>query len=247
LRIYGTSDPAKGYLDLNGHNQTIALMQSGNADAKIFNSAVGTVSTLTIGYGNEQANRSCSFQLMDNQGTGGILALTKIITAPYLIAPAYTVLATNCAQELTGLCTYSGDTTVSGGSLILSSTAAVSPYSAYRLSTSNYALLKLNYAGSADVRQLWIDGVQQPNGVYGAGTPGIDPASTGTITVTGADPKIVFSRSGQTLTLSWAGPGYKLQFKKELSASVWCDYPAGTTSPVNVSIGSGSQYFRLSK
>ena len=175
-----------GALDLNGHDQTIALMTDGGGPAvKIYNSAVGTVATLTVGYGNEQANRNIGYQLMDNTGVGGIFALRKIITAPFLQGAT---LVTNCTQGLKDTCvaTYSGDTTVDGGTLNVQGPSAISPNSAYRLSTSNYANLWLNYSGDAPCRQLWINGVQQPNGTYGAGTPGIDPTSTGTITVTGA-------------------------------------------------------------
>ena len=232
LRIYGSADPTRGYLDLNGHNQTIALMQNGNADAKVFNSAVGTVSTLTFGYGNEQVARTASFQFMDNQGPGGILALTKI--------------GTNCIQALSGVNTYSGDTTVSEGILAFSTTTAVSSNSAVRLSTS--ATLRLTYDGTANVRQLWVNGVQQPNGVYGSGTPGIDPTSTGTLTVTGYSPvSLGASRSSNNLTFSWAGV-YKLQSKTNNIIGTWYDYAGGGLSPVSVPINpaNGSVYFRLS-
>jgi hypothetical protein len=106
----------------------------------------------------------------------------------------------------------------------------------------------LNYSGTAPVRQLWIDGVQQPNGEYGAGTPGINSASTGTITVTGYAPATLgFSQSGGSLTFSWQGV-YKLQAKTNDISSPWFDYPDGGTSPVNVIVdhAKGSMYFRLS-
>lgn len=242
LRIYS------GFLDLNGRNQTLALMQDGNSGGRIFNSGVGTVSTLTIGYGNELANRTCSFQLKDNEGTGGILALRKINTAPYVhwTGP----VMNSCTQTLSATCvaTYSGDTSVEGGSLILNGPSAVSPNSAYRLSTANFALLKLNYAGTANARQLWINGVQQPNGVYGAGTPGIDPTSPGTITITGFAPATLgASQSGNTLDFSWQGV-YKLQSKTNNIIGPWYDYPGGGTSPVNIPLDKtkASVFFRLS-
>lgn len=236
-------------LDLNGHNQTIALMTGGSSSAIIQNSATGTVATLTFGYGNEQNfGRNAPYTFQDSWGGGGVLALKKIITAPFPFPNVNpTTMATNCYQTLSGLCTYSGDTTVAGGKLILNAASAVSPNSAYRLSTNNYALLQLNYSGTAPARQLWINGVQQPNGVYGAGTPGIDPTSTGTITVTGADPTLTVSRAGNTLTLSWVGGGHKLQYAKNSLTGVWVDYPGGNISPVHVTIGSGAQYFRLSE
>lgn len=237
---------ANTFLDLNGHNQTIALMAG--STGKIFNSGAGTVSTLTIGYGNEQVfNRSSPTELRDNLGTGGRFALRKIITAPYVDGINAGNLATNCVQALTGLCTYSGDTTVEGGSLILGATQSVSPNSAYRLSTANYALLRLAYAGNANVRQLWINGVQQPNGVYGAGTAGIDPTSTGTITVTGYAPaSLGVSQAGNALTFSWPGV-YKLQTKTNDIQGPWFDYPGGSSSPVSVPVDQtkSAVYFRL--
>jgi hypothetical protein len=98
------------------------------------------------------------------------------------------------------------------------------------------------------VRQLWINGVQQPNGVYGAGTPGIDPTSTGTITVTGYAPlNLGASRIGNSIAFSWQGV-YKLQTQTNSITGPWFDYPGGGTSPVNVPVdmNQGSVFFRLS-
>jgi len=250
LRIYGPS-----HLDLNGRNQTIALMTSGDAGGKIYNSAAGTVSTLTIGYGNEQTARTAIMQFIDNPGTGGLLALKKVATGPGYIVPATGLPATNCAQTLSGVNTYSGDTTVEGGALIMATASAVSSNSVFRLFTvaqgqcpESSVSLVLSYAGTAPVRQLWINGVQRPNGVYGAGTPGIHPSSTGTLTVTGFAPvSLGVSQSGNTLTFSWAGV-YKLQTKTNNIIGPWFDYPSGGTSPVNVTVDrtKGSVFFRLS-
>jgi fibronectin-binding autotransporter adhesin len=226
LRIYGPS-----FLDLNGHNQTIALMQNGNADGKVFNSGVGTVSTLTFGYGNEESpSRNASFQFMDNQGTGGVLALTKI--------------GATCIQTLSGVNTYSGDTTVSEGTLAFATTTAVSPNSTFRLSTG--ATLALNYTGDAPVRQLFVDGVQKPRGTYGAETAPI--TGTGTITVMEDVPaSLGFAFSDGTLSFSWQG-AYKLQSATNNILGPWFDFPNGGTSPVNVTVdpSNGSVFFRLS-
>jgi autotransporter-associated beta strand protein len=250
MRVYGP-----GGLDLNGHNQTIALMTSGNAAARIYNSAACTVSTLTFGYGNEQvATRNAGMQFIDNLGTGGLLAMKKVATGPAYLVPGTLVPATNCTQTLSGVNTYSGDTTVAGGHLIFANATAVSSNSAFRLFTvaqgqcpDSSVSLVLNYADTAPVRQLWIDGVQQPNGVYGAGTPGINPNSTGTLTVTGYAPLALnFSQSGNSLTLSWEGV-YKLQAKTNNISGPWSDYPGCGLSPVTVPINpaTGQVYFRL--
>ena len=256
MRLYN------GVLDLNGHNQTVDLMTHGG-NGIIQNTAVGTVSTLTIGYGNEQVfSRYAAYTLQDSWGGGGVLALKKINTAPYpypVVGP--TTIASNCVQDLRGVCTYSGDTTLLGGGLILSAASAVSPNSAYRISTPNsYTLLTLNYSGTAPCRQLWINGVQKPNGVYGAigntlgaiPVAGIDPASTGTLTVTGYSPAKLnatpssMSGGSNSLNFSWSGV-YKLQSKTNLNSGVWQDVPGGGTSPVIIPVDKTkkSTFFRL--
>jgi len=242
-------------LDLNGHNQTIALMTSGQANGRVYNSAACTVSTLTVGYGNEQANRTAIMQYIDNLGTGGLLAIRKVATGPAFFLPQGGPAATNCAQTLSGVNTYSGDTTVAGGYLSFINTTAVSSNSAFRIYTTAWqpapqtnCSLVLNYTGTAPVRQLWIDGVQQPNGVYGAGTPGIEPSSTGTITVTGYAPVVLgYSVGTGDVTLSWAGV-YKLQAQTNSLSGTWSDYPGGGCSPVIAPIDPANQqvYFRLS-
>jgi autotransporter-associated beta strand protein len=135
-------------------------------------------------------------QYMDN---GGVLALWKI--------------GTNCTQTLSGVNTYSGDTTVSEGTLIFSTASAVSSNSTFRLTTAPgaHAALALNYAGDAPVKGLFIDGVQMPIGTYSASTPPI--TGTGTISVTGFAPvSLEVSQTGSALTFSWQGV-YKLQAK----------------------------------
>jgi hypothetical protein len=107
--------------------------------------------------------------------------------------------------------------------------------------------LWLNYTGDAPCRQLWINGVQKPTGTYGAGTPGIDPTSTGTITVTGFAPVVLGAKkSGNAVTFSWAGV-YKLQSKTNSIIGPWFDYPGGATSPVNVQVNptNRSVFYRL--
>jgi autotransporter-associated beta strand protein len=269
MRIYGP-----GGLELNGHNQTIALMTDGNNGGWISNSAPNSVSTFSFGYGNEIANRSCSFKFGDNPSTGAILALKKVATGlPYILPGSWTispsdptaVAASNCVQTLkaTATCTYSGDTTVAGGVLIVLGPSAISPNSAYRLQSTaspgcidSACALLLSYTGTANVRQLWIDGVQQPNGVYGSignslgatGVAGIAPTSPGTLTVTGYAPVVLgATKSGNTITFSWAGV-YKLQSKTNTLSGAWYDYPGGVTSPVTVPTSSAntSVFYRLS-
>lgn len=240
------------YIDMNGTSQTLSLMVNGNTLARIVNNAVGTVSTMSLGMGMEQSIRNAPYRLKDNDGTGGIMAYRKINSAPYIAADGVT-LVTACRQGLRNDCvaTYSGDTTIDAGMWEILGTSGVSPNSAYRINTTtaNFGpgVLKLTYAGNANCRQLWINGVQQPGGVYGSGTTGIDPASTGTITVTGFAPVVLnAANSGGNLNLSWSGV-YKLQSSPSLTPAVWTDVPGAVTSPVSIPVNPATPqlFYRL--
>ena len=248
------------YIDMNGTSQTLSLMVNGNTLARIVNNAVGTVSTMSLGMGMEQATRNAPYRLMDNDGTGGIMAYRKINSAPYIAGDGVT-LVTTCRQGLRNDCvaTYSGDTTIDAGVWDILGTSGVSPNSAYRINTTTANFgpgkLRLGYVGNANCRQLWIDGVQQPNGVYahtgnglGAiGVAGIDTTGTGTITVTGFAPVVLnASNSGGNLNLSWSGV-YKLQSSPSLTPAVWTDVPGAVTSPVVIPINPATpaKFYRL--
>ena len=255
MRIQGGSA-----LDMNGRNQTIALMtDGGGTSAKIYNSALGTVSTLTVGYGNEQAGRNIATALMDNTGVGGLFAFRKINTQPFALIQtnvdgsiAASNWVTTCTQGLKSACvaTYSGDTSVEGGTLDVQGPSAISPNSAYRINTTGAfgaGVLKLSYAGDAPVRQLWLNGLQQPSGTYGAGTPGIDPSSSGTITVTGFAPAALgVTQSGGNLNFTWSGV-YQFQSSTNNVLGPYSAYSGGSlnaaTVPINPAVG--AVYFRL--
>jgi autotransporter-associated beta strand protein len=93
--------------------------------------------------------------------------------------------------------------------------------------------------------------------ITGSPGPGLDwqfnPA-TGVLAVIGTvvnPPTLQYSQAGNTLTLSWAEAGFKLQAQtNNLSTGVssnWGDYPAGNASPVavNMDAAHGSVFFRL--
>jgi fibronectin-binding autotransporter adhesin len=138
-----------------------------------------------------------------NQASGSnVTALTKIGTGVLTIA---------------GASTYSGNTTVSNGTL-----EVISPLSLPALSTLAIAdpgLVNLNFTGTNYVRGLVINGVAQPDGTYGAsgsGAANIDNthfAGTGVLWV-GAPPQASLSSTfdGVQLTLDWPlGQGWRLQ------------------------------------
>jgi hypothetical protein len=58
-------------------------------------------------------------------------------------------------------------------------------------------------------------------------------------------PELVITRSGNNVTLSWQGAGFRLQQRSSLTTGAWADVPNGGTSPVTVPAGSGTMFFRL--
>lgn len=98
---------------------------------------------------------------------------------------------------LSGTNTYSGNTSVTGGTLILGNgTANTSLADAADVSVDSGCTLQLNYlTGNSDtIDELWLGGVQQSPGVYGAGTySGVTITGTGTLTVQNGPPADPFA------------------------------------------------------
>jgi autotransporter-associated beta strand protein len=82
--------------------------------------------------------------------------------------------------ECNGARTYSGDTQVLGGTLKIAQINTEDEASSFRLVST--ATLDLTYSGTDTIDKLFLDGVQQPAGVYGAELAQI--TGTGTLTVT---------------------------------------------------------------
>ncbi|MEO5802295.1 MAG: hypothetical protein ABIR24_02095, partial [Verrucomicrobiota bacterium] len=61
-------------------------------------------------------------------------------------------------------------------------------------------------------------------------------------------PVLNLSRSGNQGTLTWAAVGFMLQENSNLSNPTnWTNVAGGSNSPVTISIGSGTKFFRLKK
>jgi autotransporter-associated beta strand protein len=101
--------------DLNGFDTTVQDPATGGGvgPATIFNSAVGKTNTLTVD--TELTTRSFKGYIKDNNGTGGVLALTIISSGSGL----WTIV-TNSA--------YSGDTTVNSGTLSMGNSGNLLPW-----------------------------------------------------------------------------------------------------------------------
>jgi fibronectin-binding autotransporter adhesin len=89
-----------GTVDLNGTSQNVGALNG--SSGTVLNNANSTSSTITVGNGD--ATGSYAGVLADNSGTGGTLAFTKVGTG---------------TQTLTGANTYSGDTNINAGVLLV--------------------------------------------------------------------------------------------------------------------------------
>jgi len=114
--------------------------------------------------------------------------------------------------NLTGTSTYTGNTTVSGGTLELAN-ADLATNSTVTVTSSG--TLKLDFTTTNIVSALVLNGTSQSGGVYGSANSGGRITGTGYLQVLSTGPSgpgyITNSISGSTLTLTWpAGQGWRL-------------------------------------
>jgi autotransporter-associated beta strand protein len=224
-----------GVLDLNGNSETVDSFTSTNGILR--NGAIGGTSGLTVGYAGSVANLNGTNCVFDVPDAGAVLNINAIV------AGSGSLVMTGAGQlDLNYTNTYTGNTTITAGTLALvapslSSTSTVTM-------VSNSAVLNLNFVNN-DTNQigaLVINGVSQPPGLYNAGTT-TNIIGAGTllvvppITTNPLAGPLQFSLSGQTLALSWpTNLGWILQSQTNAlgagligSSNAWFDV-AGSSS-----------------
>jgi autotransporter-associated beta strand protein len=143
--------------------------------------------------------------------------------------------------NLTGANTYTGNTTVNGGTLVLAQ-ATLTTNGTVSIATG--AKLQLNFGTSDPIGALVLNGVSQPNGIYNAANQPAYLAGTGNLVVgpIATNPtNITFSVSGSTIALSWPSDhfGWILQQQtNSLSIGLgtnWVDV-AGSSSVISTNI-----------
>jgi fibronectin-binding autotransporter adhesin len=168
ISMGGTS--TNSYLDLNGHNQTAAGLDGTNAASRIRNDSADADSILTL-----------AGLTADRNFVGGIVDGTNGRKVSLVMNDS-----SGFTQTLGGANTYSGDTTVLAGTLILAAANPGNESSTVTIAESG-ATLALNFAGTDTVDKLFIGATQMPAGEYGPSATNIlqiTSTGTGTLTVT---------------------------------------------------------------
>jgi autotransporter-associated beta strand protein len=236
-----------GTWDLNGFSENVdELSISGGGTLR--NGAATSTSTLTTisGYTAMLSGPNCQFDvtaadatLNFNGALGGSGSLVK--TGAGLL-------------NLNSNNTYTGNTTVSGGTLALAFPCLPS---ASTVAVATNAVLQLNFPDTNLVSALVLNGASQPAGIYNAASTPIYLAGTGSLQVSPSLPStptnIAFSASANTLSLSWPSNyvGWILQ-TNAINVGVsndWRDVPGSATNtqlafPMNNPAVS-KEFFRL--
>ena len=162
----------------------------------------------------------------------------------------------NGTLELAGANTYSGNTTVSAGTLKLD---LPSLFTNSTVSVATGATLNLNFVGTNQVSALVLNGVSKPAGLYGNGTDPTFLTGTGKILVAPSinpnPPVLGVSVSANVMTLGWpTNAGWILQSNSVglASSSAWFNYPANgavDVTNINITINPATKnvFFRMLK
>jgi autotransporter-associated beta strand protein len=143
---------------------------------------------------------------------------------------------------LNGANTYTGNTTVSNGTLVI---AVASLATNSTVTVASGAVLQLNFATTNVVTALYLNGVQQAAGIYSSANSGGLITGSGSLqaltggAVAPSATLLTNSLSGANLSLSWpAGQGWRLQ-QQTNAASVglrtnWVDVTDSSVSSTNI-------------
>jgi autotransporter-associated beta strand protein len=183
----------------------------------------------------------------------GTIAGPLVVEAPGVLAPGTTGI---------GTLTVNGDLTLNGDTAVEINASTADEDLVTGIATANYGgvLTINNLAGTLAAGQNYtLFSATTHNGSFASFSPATPGAGLSwsfangvlsVITTPVGQPTLSVSQSGNTLTFSWTG-AFKLQAQtNSLSVGIannWGDYPAGGSSPVNVTLdpANGSVFFRL--
>jgi|GEM_PF-5519034 len=278
FRMNGANPPST--LDLNGTSQTTggfagngsSTGNSGQPNAIVCNGNPGTISILTVGAANLGFNALPAITtngITYTPGSGSVTGIAFMDTTNGVNTDltnggilGITKVGTNIAR-FTGTFAISGPLTVSAGELdiIPGQGTGANPILNGPVYLSSGATLGL-YTSSQNtvtvIPKLFINGVEMPNGTYGAigntaGATGIAQISNGgtpggdVLQVVGYQPVLSIAKSGSNVVLSWTNVDgtFALQYKSGSIVGPWSFYPS-SVSPVTIPVNqAGSMFFRL--
>jgi autotransporter-associated beta strand protein len=186
-----------GVFDLNGQSERVDVLTISDGGT-LRNSASNSVSALTLIPASALTLANAN-SLFDVTAVDGELDINSLVTgAGSLVKTGLGVLNLNSNN------TYTGNTTVSGGTLILNYPCLANTAT---VTVATNAMLELNFAETNTVAALVLNGVSQLAGLYDATKVPACLAGTGSLQVVPGIPSsptnITFSVSGNTLSLSW--------------------------------------------
>jgi fibronectin-binding autotransporter adhesin len=217
--------------DLNGFNQTLGGLSDGAVNPETITNSAATSSTLTL-------NLTAGF--VYSGSIGGRISLVQNGVG---------------SQVLNGTNSYTGNTTVNGGTLELA-TASLSAGST--VAVANGAFLQLDFATTNVINHLVLNGVSQPAGLYnGTSNPTflLGSGALQVVPVNSTPTNIVATVSGNQLTLSWPADhiGWRLQGQTNppgvgINNANWVDVGGSSninTVPITINPTNGPVFFRM--
>ena len=249
--------------NLNGGVLTVpTIMSSATTGARIFNLNGGTLKAATdavtlmdLGIGNAHAYVRTGGAIIDTDGKNVSIA-TALEHFSGDATDAGLVKKSTGTLTLNGTNSYTGNTIVQAGTLQL---AQATLASSATVSVSNAAVLQLDFATTNQVFGLVLNGVAQAAGVYNSGNAPTYITGTGSLLVQpiASNPtNILFSVSGNTLSLSWPADhlGWILQSQtNSLSTGLgtnWVDVAGSasvTSTNMTVNPALPATFYRLRK
>jgi fibronectin-binding autotransporter adhesin len=230
-----------GYSASQVQDVNCALVRMGSIAASNPNTTIRGNSTTAVTFEVGALNTSTTFAgtINDwNSATPAITHLTKVGSG---------------TLSLTGINTYTGDTTVNAGTLELAQ-ATLATNSTVTLASG--AVLKLDFNTTNIVTGLVLNGISQTPGVYNSTTASPYITGAGSLVIPSAAPtgpaQLTNSYSTGVLSLSWpAGEGWRLQMQtNSLSKGLgtnWVYITDGSISSTNIAVDptKPASFFRL--
>ncbi len=165
----GPGETSDRVMNLAGKDSTVSFEQAGNGLWKL------TSNFVISGYGSNKT-------IILTASASGSGEIAGSLTNPYDRAGKATTAITKSGPgtwTLSGENTYSGPTKVAEGTLLLANPRSLSDGTDVHLSAG--AKLKLDFNGNMRVRKLFLDGKQQPPGVYHAANSPVFIEGAGTL------------------------------------------------------------------